>query len=756
MKYLLSIFILSTFVFSAFAQQGTVFGKITDEKEEPLISVSIKAGASGTSSDLEGNYALELDAGEYQIVFSYIGYQTQKQKITVEADEELNINIQLVEGAELLQTTTITSGKFEKPLGEVTVSLEVIKPSLLENTNTVQVDEVIEKVPSVTVVDGQANIRAGSGFSYGAGSRVLLLIDDLPALQGDAGFPNWNFVPVENISQIEVVKGAASALYGSSAMNGIINIRTAYPTSEPYTKVSTFATAYSNPKDSRKKWWSDTTDTPRKVGVQLAHRQKIGKLDLVFGAYYLDDQSFKKEAFTKYGRFNVNANYHISDKLSAGVNVNYQKGRNANFILWSNDTTGAYVPLDGTIVENNNYRLIIDPYVTLYRGNGRHKLLGRFYDVSNQQGNDINDQTVRSRQMFGEYQFQRSYEDANLVVTSGLLGSYTTVNAALYGDTTYETSNSAFYIQLDKKFFDKLNISFGLRYERNTISSLDTSINVLSEFKPVMRLGANYQLAEYTYLRGSFGQGYRFPTIAEKFISTRVGNALTIYPNDTLVSETGWSAEIGIKQGFKIGAFKGFFDIAIFQMQYDNMMEFTFGNYGSGFGGFGFASLNIGNTKISGIDMSIASTGKLFGLPTNTLIGYTYSSPRYRNFEEVDTTLNSVSTNILKYRFRHLFKFDYETSYENLSVGLAFLGYSHMENIDAVFENDFILPGILSFRESHNSGTLVTNVRVSYKFNKKLKASFLVNNLTNEEYALRPALMDAPRNFSFRLDYQIQ
>jgi outer membrane receptor protein involved in Fe transport len=754
MKQLYILILLISCSVSAFAQKATVFGKVTDEYNTILVAASVQSESNGTTTDALGNYSLELEAGSYSIVCSYLGYQTVEKIITVRENQELELNIQLTEGSEILQTATITSGKFEKPLGEVTVSLEVIKPALLENTNTVQVDEVLEKVPSVTVVDGQPNIRSGSGYSYGAGSRVLLLIDDLPALQGDAGFPNWNFVPVENIAQIEVVKGAASALYGSSAMNGIINIRTAYPTKETYTKVSTFATMYSNPTDSRKKWWGDTTETPLKTGLQFAHRQKIGKLDLVLGGYYLYDQSFRKDAFTRYGRFNVNTRYRINDQLAVGLNANYQKGRTGNFILWANDTTGAYVPREGTITDNNNYRLIIDPYVTYYKGEVRHKLMGRFYNIKNDQANAVADQSIASQQIYGEYQFQRNFKEIDMVLTSGVVASYSTVNAALYGDTTYTTSNSAFYAQLDKKFFDKLNVSVGIRYERNTISSLDTSVSVLSELKPVMRFGLNYQAAKYTYFRGSFGQGYRFPTIAEKFISTRVGNALTIYPNDTLISETGWSAEIGVKQGFKVDNFKGYLDVAAFWMEYENMMEFTFGNYGGGFDGIGFASQNIGNTRVRGVDVSVAGTGKLFGLKTSALIGYTYTLPTYRNFENVDTNANSISENILKYRFQHLIKFDYETTFKQFTLGIAFLGYSHMKNVDAVFENDFILPGVRSFREENNSGTLVTNIRFSCQINDHFKAALLVNNLTNEEYSLRPALLEAPRSFSLRLDYK--
>ena len=77
-------------------------------------------------------------------------------------------------------------------------------------------------------LDGQANIRGGSGWSYGAGTRVLVMVDDMPLISGDAGQVQWNLIATENVNQVEIIKGASSALYGSSALNGIINIRTDY------------------------------------------------------------------------------------------------------------------------------------------------------------------------------------------------------------------------------------------------------------------------------------------------------------------------------------------------------------------------------------------------------------------------------------------------------------------------------------------------------------------------------------------------
>jgi len=133
--------------------------------------------------------------------------------------------------------------------------------------------------------------------------------------------------------------------------------------------------------------------------------------------------------------------------------------------------------------------------------------------------------------VYGEYQYQRNFEGLGLNVVAGVLGSYTASEAQLYGNAEYNSSNVGTYLQLDKKFFDRLTVSLGGRYERNTINTgLITNDETKSqEAKPVFRAGLNYQPAEYTYLRASWGQGYRYPTIAERYISTDVGDLLYFF-----------------------------------------------------------------------------------------------------------------------------------------------------------------------------------------------------------------------------------
>jgi iron complex outermembrane receptor protein len=752
-KQLLFTFSFILFSISTFAQRATVQGKISDENESmTAVTVTVKETQTGTTTDLEGNYTLKLTPGDYTLKFSYIGYQEIIRKISLKADEILQLDIELAEQATLLNTATVTSGKYEKPLGEVTVSLEILKPELIANSNAPTIDVALEKVPGVNIIDGQPNIRSGSGYSYGAGSRVLLLINDVPALQADAGFPNWNDISLENIEQIEIVKGAASALYGSSAMNGIINIRTAYAKAEPVTKVSTFGTQYLAPKDLQKKWWGDTLRYD--AGISVAHRQKFGKLDVVLGGSYLKEKGANRAISVEYLRFNTSLRYRITDRLTVGVHGTLTTGESGNMFFWSNDSTGAYLPSDGSSFSSEITRFSVDPFVTYFdKYDNRHKFLGRWYSVNN---NNSNGNAVYSDLLYGEYQFQRKF-DNNLVLTSGIVGMRSTAEGELYGDTAYTTSNLAVYVQADKKLFDKLNLSFGGRYEINTLANptliTDVGDTILTankrEARPVFRFGANYQAAEFTYIRASFGQGYRFPTVAEKFISTQIGSGLGSIPilqNPNLTSETGWSTEIGIKQGFRISNWNGFFDAAAFLMEYNNMMEFSFVNAQV----IGFQSRNVGNTRISGFEVSVAGEGKIGEFKTGVLAGYTYTNPVFKEFTTADSLGSSADYNVLKYRFRHTAKVDVESTYKGFSIGVAMLYTSYMEAIDNVF--NLVISGVRQYREENQNGALITNIRVGYQLNENFRVGVIGNNLFNTEYMLRPGLLEAPRNIGVRID----
>jgi len=767
--YLYPIWTWLFLIGSLSAQTMQITGQVKDgNTDEPLVAANVVVGENrGTFTDADGRFSLRLDPGTYQLNISYIGYDNYEEAIQVEAGASPKLAITMFPSRNVLKQATVTTGKYQKPLGEVTVSLEVLQPDLIDNTNKTSLDQAVEKIPGVRVIDGQANIRGGSGFSQGAGSRVLLLLNDIPILQADAGFPNWSDIPIEIIDQVEVVKGAASSLYGSSAMNGIINVRTTYAGSEPITKASVFATGYMSPRDPKQQWWDRA---PYTAGGSFTHKQKFGKFDLVAGGYYLNEESFNKDAYLKYGRFSFSTRYRITDRLAVGLNGNVNKGVRNSFFYWKGSDS-LYVGSGNTFSRNDRFRLNVDPYVNYFdKAGNRHRIMSRMYYVDN---NITAGRANQSNTLYGEYQFQRQFPGLNMVATAGFVAIGSSITAELYGDTTYASRNLAGYVQFDKKFFDRLNLSAGFRYEDNFLDNpgftfirgQDTIVVEPSkerEAKPVVRFGLNYQLLEYTYLRGGFGQGYRFPTIAEKYIVTDVGGFF-IEPNPTLQSETGWSAEIGIKQGFKVFNFEGFMDVSAFIYKYEDMMEYNITRSRFVQSSVAFNSTNIGGTIIQGYEITLAGRGNFKDFPTSILAGYTYIDPRFDEFDpnfegapetqgQVNALNSSSGGNILKYRSQHLFKLDIQTEWRRLQVGLETFYASNMEAIDAVFNQ--IVPGLRGFREKHDQGYTLFNFRTAYRFSDHYRLSLILNNAFNIEYSVRPGLLDAPRNLTMRFDVE--
>jgi iron complex outermembrane receptor protein len=772
-KYLLTgVFFYSCQLYSQ--TMGVVRGVVKDKSNNEGLpgAVVLLDKTKGIAADVNGSYFITTTEGEHTLECEMVGYTKFFQTITVKANDTLEVNIVLTDGNKLLDEVVVSAGKFEQKLSDVTVSMEVIKPALIENKASQSLDIIMNQVPGVVVSDGQASIRGGSGYSYGAGTRVLMLVDEMPMISADAADIKWNYLPLENLEQVEVIKGASSALFGSSAMNGVINMRTAYAKDKPQTTVTLFGATYDAPKRDVLKWWKGTSQT--QSGVNFSHSEKLGQLDLVLGGHMFNDEGYRYLETEKRARFNVNLRYNFKkiQGLSIGLNTNMMETRGGLFFLWQ-DADSAYIPQGRTIQVYSNQRCNVDPFITYFtKKGGKYSLRSRYYLTNNT--NDKN-QGSRAELYYNEFQYQKRFKN-NFTMTYGAVYMEQQVIAdSLYGRHTGR--NYAGYAQFDYKY-RKLTASVGLRGEYNKIDTsytrgrLTKDINNLP-FQPVFRAGLNYHLAEYTFLRASYGQGYRFPTIAEKYVSTSV-SALKIYPNQSLQPERGWSAELGIKQGFKLFNFKGFLDVAGFYTEYTDMVEFVFDIYGTKTGLFyedltkaGFKSQNVGRAVISGIDASVTGTGKMGPINVTTLIGFTYTNPVDPDYDPKKDTLGIDGLKVLKYRNQQLFKGDLQLDYKKFSIGWSTRYYSFMENVDRRFiqsilheYNDpnsgfswddvpstYILPGLKEYREKHHNGDWIHDLRMSYQLSKQLKASFIVNNVFNAEYSLRPGDIRPPRMF---------
>lgn len=749
------------------AQAQVINGTVTDAADgNPIPGVAVYTdNGVGVSTGFDGNFRLVLDSAAAQLILSHISYNPDTLALgQILPDGILQIALRASAGS-LLNDVVVSAGKFEQTLSQVTVSMDVLSPALIDNKNAqANIENVVGQSPGVQIIDGQANIRGGSGWSYGAGSRVLVLLDGMPLLAGDAGTVQWDLIPAENIGRVEVIKGASSVLYGSSALNGVIHLRSKFPTTTPQTTATLFTGFHNTPSRPSLQWWDGTRSF---VGINTNHLQKIGRLDLTAGLQLLSDQGYQLDVQDRRAQLHLRTRY-TSDRipgLQYGINATLRTSEAGDALIWSSDSTG-YIPLDSAATITKGTDFYIDPHVEYHRGNHRTRWNGRVLQINNTARSDTNNYDNYSTVIYQELQHQWRGE-RGLTLTGGALHQWVGSESEIFGGR-HTSVNMAAYLQADYAV-GRWNFSGGGRFEHYR---LDEAVNS----RPVFRGGLNFRATEGTFVRASFGQGYRFPTMAEKFTRTNVG-AVYVYPNADILPETGWSAELGLKQGFRMGSWQGYVDAVGFKTQYNQMMEFSFGRWANSLDpnalfGLGFKSLNIGAIDISGGELSIAADGKMGPVGVQMLMGYTYMVPEVLNpaevyaqgepfplpewYEPEITYYNSGvdSLTILKYRYRHLAKGDVQLQWKGWFLGGSVRYNSYMENVDRFFESELFasfVPGIEAAREEHPTGDWVMDFRCGFSFLDRYRVALLIDNANNREVVVRPAMYGPPRRITLQL-----
>ena len=748
-------------VLTANAQTSTMYsGKVVDMgKGISGVQISlINSDKYIAITDSAGDFS--FNSGEKVFRFSMLGYYD----LEITLKESFN-TISLVKEINLLDQVVISEGKTEKAIKRTTVTMEIIQPKLLTQTAPPQIQESINRINGVQIVDNQANIRSGSGWSYGAGSRVQVLVNDIPMLSGDAAQAQWSFIPTEGIERIEIIKGASSVIYGSSALNGVINIKTKSYALKEMTMLSLSTGVFDLPE--RKSLRYNGSKRANISNLSAFHLGKLNELDFTLGLNMLYDEGFKMNDGEQRGRTNFSLRkVNAKNNSVLGFASAIQMGKSSSFLLWENYPLG-YTSLDSGNTRTNSFRFSFDPYYHWQKNKNSHKLLGRYLKVSNSvdNGDTSVDQSNFSDLVYTEYQFKRTISSLDLQILAGIVGQFSITKSPLFNGKQ-ETSNAAAYFQLEKSW-NKLLINGGVRAERY-------SLNNRVESKPVFRAGANYELSKSTFLRTSIGQGFRFPSVAETFITTTVG-PVTILPNIDLKSEQGYSWEIGLKQGIKVKKLKALYDFAYFEMHFDRMTEFLFAQWNEfkSFSdiGAGFKAVNAGKTKVSGIESSI---GVQYEGPLGSIsgfIGYNYTkaislepdSIIGKDFYGEELTYSSTSSNktdnFLKYRPKHSVKMDVIWEYKKLNLGYGFSWQTETVNIDTAFISlpiSFFVPGVDSAMNLGITAFFLQNIRLGYSVNSRLGLNLIISNITNREFMIRPADLGAPRSIRFQISYTFQ
>lgn len=804
MHRLILTFALPIFIsLQVLAQDVTLTGTITDsETKEALVGASVVTeGGTGVTTDLDGRYSIRLSKGVHNLRFSFIGYQPKLKQVDLSSGADQKLNIDLAIKSEQLGIVVVSASQYQKSIAEETVSMEVVSKELIQNSNATDLGEAINKTPGVQIQDSQVSIRGGSSWSYGVGTRTAVMQDGVSMMSADLGEPQLRQAPMENVAQIEVIKGASSVVYGSSALNGVVNVITAWPTSsEPVTSISTFQMIYDNPPniyggtpytkqvldattglmkdtiqlipDDTLKWWSGGV-VRGSTGVNFNHSRKVGRTDLIVAGNFLNHNSYLEGADETRGGLSFKTRVHNKKHLGMnyGVNGNFVYENSGRFFLAKNPNEGAL----RTALPNDDryFRFNIDPHFHSLNEKGfQHSLDMRYMYIMRISTNTVSTPHAISHQLNVNYQFQKLWKKWS--ITTGLPINTGISSSNLYRGTRI-TYSGAIYAQGEFKT-KRLTAVAGFRYE---ILGIDT---FMESSTPVFRAGINYNVGKATFLRGSFGQSYRIPTVAERHLDDDLNPSVRIIPHPELAVEKGWSAEMGLKQVVGISKWQAYIDFSIFHQRFKNFVQYGFVSAASNpelFEGLpasyiiGLYPQNVSNSMVTGYEAGLASRGSIGPIGITALVGYTYSYPvnldSARNysagqyFEEffelmVNRASEAEAEKIMMLRPRHMVKGDVQLDYKKASLGITLIYNSYPENIPHTERTavDFIsgeFGATERYSQAHQKGDLAINLRASYQIFKAMKASFIINNLTNRLYAYRPSKVEPIRNFTLQLRF---
>ncbi len=721
-----------------------ISGKVYDAQNlEPLPGATVLCDHHrGTVTDDKGRYRIQVEPGQVSLTFQFVGYRTETRHLETIPGDTMELNIPLVPQVTEINRMVISAGRAEQRLSDLTVSMSLIKPEVLSLSHITDGQELINKTSGVEVLDGQASIRGGSGYSYGAGSRVMVLVDGLPMLSADAGHIRWQSMPLENLSQVEIIKGASSVMYGSSALNGTISFRTDEATREGVTKFFTEGGMYGNPRN--KDWiWHDN---PRMFSsASVSHLQRYGNTDIGAGAFLQFDEGYRRLNDNKFGRLNLKVKQY--DKkitgLHYGVSANAMYTRKQDFVLWENAWNGALRQDTSTAQRLFATSIAIDPAISFRHGSRfSHDLRSRILFTQN----DYPDGEKNGSDAFSQYvEYQFRYSASRIISLNAGLTHYTSqIQSELYND--HHARNAAAYAQADLTPANRMKLVAGVRLEHNNLDGIQDRI------VPLFRAGINYRVFDKTFLRASWGQGYRYPSIAEKHASTTLGS-VKIIPNLQIQSESGWNSEIAVKQGIWTPDFDGLIDLALFYSQNKDMIEFVFGIYPdpvTQLYGYGFRATNIEYSRVYGFELEYMLNARYKQIHNTLSGGYVYMYP-----VEFNPNTNKNTGVFLKFRRKHSFTLNLTTSWHQFDFGLHAYARSPILNIDKVFldpdTRESVLPGFYDYWTEHNDSYFLMDASIGYRLKKHYKISLALKNLTNTEYIGRPGDIQPHRHLSLRI-----
>ncbi len=554
--FLLLTAILLT-IFKTAAQEETdavIIGHVVSKGEHiPFVNIYLEDTNYGTATDATGHYMMvDLPEGDFTLVAKMVGYKMAKQPVTLKDGETVEVKFELEEEAVRVDEVVITGTKTFKRQTESAVIVNVLDSKTISNVAAQTVSETLNFQPGLRMeVDCQTCNYTQLRMNGLGGAYSQILVNNRSVLSPLTGLYGLEQLPAEMVERIEVVRGGASALYGSSAIGGTVNIITRMPQRNSYEITSNNSVVGGEASDVNLNGTLTALSQKRNAGVALytSHRQR--------DPYDHNGDNYSEMPSLTNNSFGLNSFFNLNERQQFQVNFSsmheYRYGGEmtdgpAYLALQSEERTHD-VLMGGMDYEisSENYRTNL----TLYTA-GQYTKRKHFTGIAPDGGAEL--QEYNNNPPYGHsknYTLQLGAQ-LNQKVQNFMKGSATlTFGTEYVVDDVYDEIETYNYLidqnsrslglfaQSDWSISQKTTLLTGLRADKhNFVDNVIVNPRVSFLYKPNIN----------TQLRLSWSTGFRAPQAfdADMHIAFAGGGIQTISLSDDLEEERSqsWSTSL--------------------------------------------------------------------------------------------------------------------------------------------------------------------------------------------------------------------
>lgn len=534
---------------SAHAQRtdANIFGDVksaNNNEHIPFASIYLEGTSIGTTTDETGHYMLiDLPEGTHVVVAKSLGYGTQKDTVTITRGKTLEVNFTLPEETMALNEVVVTGTKTFKRQTESPVIVNVLESKSLRMVDACNISEGLRFQPGLRIeTDCQTCSYTQLRMNGLGGGYSQILINGRPIFSPLTGLYGMEQIPANMVDRIEVVRGGGSALYGSSAIGGTVNIITKIPDQENYDVSVTAQSIKGEATDVVLNGNLSLLTTKRNAGVSLYVNRRTRETydhnndnfselpelaNNSFGAnlYYRPTQNQKLEInFTslyeyRYGGEMVNDPAHIALQSEERTHNVFMGGIDYQ-VNFNEDNSSFIVYTAGQHTNRDHYTGIFPDAETAIEQHLATPPYGYTNNTTWQAGTQFN------------HRLQDFLGGSNVLTIGAEYifdDVFDTIPAYNY-ETDQLSRNAGGFFQSDWQMLQNINLLAGLRVDKHNLVE-----NVI--LSP--RISLLYRLKNYTQIRATWGTGFRAPQAfdADMHIAFAGGGISRISLSDDLQEE---------------------------------------------------------------------------------------------------------------------------------------------------------------------------------------------------------------------------